>query len=259
VGKTTPDLMKKSKTVGSVVEDGKGGQLNYRQLTTACPSVEDDKGGKVIFPFGPCVYANFISDKLKKSLLKEGNRIRNKEEHKFSKQLAGNMYFGGSYNYGNEYVETVHEELAAMLFQWFDFITAHYGPRRLNFVPGKEKFGIALDNLWINYQKRYDHNPNHQHSGIISFVIYLKVPDVIFQEQADSNVKSAGHIFFRYGESISPLCVKEWDVAPTENLILMFPATLDHSVHPFWVEGERVSVSGNFTIPDEVLISTNGI
>ena len=238
MGKTTPDLMK--------------------ELEVGCPSTEDGKGGKIIFPFGPCIYAAFISDELKKSLLKEGNRIRKKEEHNFKKHLAGNMYFGGSYNYSNEYIETVHEELVGFLFQWFDFMSGHYGPQRLNFVPGKEKFEIGLQNLWINYQKRYDHNPSHQHNGIVSFVIYLKVPKVIFEEQAESNVKSAGHIFFKYGESISPLSAREWDVTPDENLILMFPATLDHSVHPFWVEGERVSVSGNFTIPD-TLISNNGV
>ena len=59
MGKTTPDLMK--------------------QIETGCPSAVDGKGGTVIFPFGPCVYVNFISDKLKKSLLKEGNKIRKKE------------------------------------------------------------------------------------------------------------------------------------------------------------------------------------
>ena len=239
MGKTTPDLMK--------------------EFQTSCPSAEDGQGGQVIFPFGPCIYSTFISDSLKKSLLKEGNKIRKKEEHKFSEHLAGNMYFGGSYNYSDEYIESVHEELAGILFQWFDFMSSHYGPKRLNFAPGKEKFGIALQNLWVNYQKRYDHNPSHQHGGIVSFVIYLKVPEVIFKEQAESNVKSAGHLFFRYGESISPLCVREWDVTPAENLILMFPATLDHSVHPFWVEGERVSVSGNFHIPDQAVVSNNGI
>ena len=84
------------------------------------------------------------------------------------------------------------------------------------------------------------------------------MPEKIFDEQADSNVKDAGKVIFKYGESISPLSVREWDVTPADNMVLMFPATLDHSVHPFWVEAERVSVSGNFTIPD-TLISNNGI
>ena len=77
----------------------------------------------------------------KKSLLKEGNKIRKKEEHDFSSQLAGNMYFGGSYSYSDDYIDTVREELTGILFQWFDFMTAHYGAHRLNFVPGKSKFG----------------------------------------------------------------------------------------------------------------------
>ena len=49
-----------------------------------------------------------------------------------------------------------------------------------------------------------------------------------------------------------------WNVTPQNNLILMFPATLDHMVHPFWVDKERVSVSGNFTLTDRIVISQNG-
>jgi hypothetical protein len=88
--------------------------------------------------------------------------------------------------------------------------------------------------------------------------VYLDVPEKIFDEQAKSNVQDAGHIVFKYGESISPLSVSMWNVTPQNNLILMFPATLDHMVHPFWVDEERVSVSGNFTLTDRIVISRNG-
>ena len=88
--------------------------------------------------------------------------------------------------------------------------------------------------------------------------MYLDVPEKIFKEQADSNVQDAGHIVFKYGESISPLSVSMWNVTPQTNLILMFPATLDHMVHPFWVDEERVSVSGNFTLTDRIVLSQNG-
>ena len=82
--------------------------------------------------------------------------------------------------------------------------------------------------------------------------MYLDVPEKIFSEQAKSNVQDAGHIIFKYGESISPLSVSMWNVTPQNNLILMFPATLDHMVHPFWVDEERISVSGNFTLTIEL-------
>jgi len=49
-----------------------------------------------------------------------------------------------------------------------------------------------------------------------------------------------------------------WNVTPENGLVLMFPATLDHMVHPFWVDEERISVSGNFTLTDRIVVSQNG-
>ena len=49
-----------------------------------------------------------------------------------------------------------------------------------------------------------------------------------------------------------------WNVVPENNLILLFPATLDHMVHPFWVDKERISVSGNFNLVNKVAVSLNG-
>ena len=33
-----------------------------------------------------------------------------------------------------------------------------------------------MENWWVNYQKAGDFNPLHKHTGIYSFVIWLKVP-----------------------------------------------------------------------------------
>ena len=228
-----------------------------RELETNCPNIKDENGGKIIFPFGPCIYQNFISDELRDSLLEEGRKIRN-EDHDYNAKLAGNLYFGGSYSYGEEYIAEVYPELLKILFQWFDFMLYHYDPGRLNFAPGRADLQVGLRDLWINFQRRYDHNPPHQHHGIVSFVVYLDVPPGIFDEQATSNVQDAGKIIFKYGESISPLSVSEWNVTPERNLILMFPATLNHMVHPFWVDEERISVSGNFNLTDRIVISQNG-
>ncbi len=115
-----------------------------KEFQTSCPSTEDGQGGQVIFPFGPCIYSTFISNDLKKSLLKEGNKIRKKEEHKFSEHLAGNLYFGGSYNYSDKYIDTVHEELASILFKWFDFMSSHYGPKKIKLCTRKRKVQHSL-------------------------------------------------------------------------------------------------------------------
>ena len=82
----------------------------------------------------------------------------------------------------------------------------------------------------------------------LSFVIYCKVPPEIFKVQADSNAKKAGQILFHYGDSITKLMGSEWPVTPYENLMFIFPNELEHSVPPYWVDAERISVSGNFIL-----------
>ena len=85
------------------------------------------------------------------------------------------------------------------------------------------------------------------HSGDLSFVIYLNIPDGIYEENKNFVGKSAGpgSISFRYGE------FNNWAVhlkcfLPKKGDIFIFPAQLAHTVYPFKSAGHRISVSGNF-------------
>ena len=68
----------------------------------------------------------------------------------------------------------------------------------------------------------------------------------IFEVQADSNTQRAGEIHFAHGESITKLMGTEYPVKPYENLMFIFPNELKHFVPAYWVDAERISVSGNF-------------
>ena len=35
---------------------------------------------------------------------------------------------------------------------------------------------IYLHTLWVNYMKKYEFNPPHNHSGVLSFIIFVKIP-----------------------------------------------------------------------------------
>ena len=79
-------------------------------------------------------------------------------------------------------------------------------------------------------------------------MIFCKVPEEIFSINADCNSKKSGHICFQYGEQISDLMGTEYPVKPYENLMFIFPAKLSHYVPTYWVDAERISVSGNFVV-----------
>ena len=102
--------------------------------------------------------------------------------------------------------------------------------------------------MWINFSQKHDFNPPHSHTGKLSFVIFCKVPEQIFEVQADSNTRRAGEIVFGYGEQITPLGGTEFPIKPYEDLMFIFPATLRHYVPSYWIDEERISVSGNFLV-----------
>ena len=39
-----------------------------------------------------------------------------------------------------------------------------------------------------------------------------------------------------------------YPIKPYENLMFLFPAELEHYVPAYWVDAERISVSGNFVV-----------
>ena len=80
-----------------------------------------------------------VNDYFNDSIIIEG------EDHDYNKKLAGNMYFGGSYNYGPEYMSEVFPEFLKILFQWFDFMVYHYDGGRINFAPGKEDLDVRSE------------------------------------------------------------------------------------------------------------------
>ena len=40
----------------------------------------------------------------------------------------------------------------------------------------KNEHPYYLREMWVNYQKQHEFNPLHYHSGIYSFVVWMKIP-----------------------------------------------------------------------------------
>lgn len=113
----------------------------------------------------------------------------------------------------------------------------------------KEVKETKLESLWINYMKNGEFNPEHTHDGDISFVIYLKIPELLKKEceQNNANSPGPGSITFSFGERMNYFTTAH-NFFPEEGDLFMFPATLRHIVFPFKSDCVRISVSGNFYI-----------
>jgi hypothetical protein len=102
--------------------------------------------------------------------------------------------------------------------------------------------------MWINYQRKNEFNPPHDHADDLSFVIYLKVPEEIKKEFKEYKGRSSGPggISFIYGEG-NRQAITYQSHFPEEGDLFIFPAWLKHFVAPFKADVERISVSGNIS------------
>ena len=111
---------------------------------------------------------------------------------------------------------------------------------------------FVLEPFWVNFQKETEFNPIHSHSGIFSFVIWVKIP-TDWREQhalpfiAKSNSPCASDFEFHYTTMLGEIgrhtyCLDK----KSEGFMLFFPASLKHTVYPFYnCDKERISISGN--------------
>ena len=111
-------------------------------------------------------------------------------------------------------------------------------------------FEYVLRDLWINYGKKYDFNPLHTHSGVYSFVLWVKIP---YEFQDEKRVyplaRGDGHsgkFLFYFPKANIPGCTGNVTVNSVEWDLILFPSHLSHAVYPFYTsDEERISISGN--------------
>tara|TARA_B100001996_G_scaffold280900_1_gene221342 strand:+ start:1774 stop:2391 length:618 start_codon:yes stop_codon:yes gene_type:complete len=109
----------------------------------------------------------------------------------------------------------------------------------------------VLDQWWVNYQKQYDFNPSHNHDGVYSFVIWLKIPYEWEDQNKDNESKAQmkGSFCFSYINMLGEHERAIYQLGKQhEGTMLLFPSALHHEVFPFYnCEEDRISVSGNIT------------
>jgi hypothetical protein len=125
--------------------------------------------------------------------------------------------------------------------------------RNANNEPNDKNIDYKLENVWVNFQQKHEFNPVHAHGGIYSFVIWIKIPFYIQDELEASSGKYSnsnfpGHFQFIYTTTIGSISNHAIPVDKSmENSLIVFPASMFHTVYPFYTSDEyRISLSGNF-------------
>ena len=140
---------------------------------------------------------------------------------------------------------------------------AEYFPKfyPLDLFPNSKQHDLCLNTFWVNYQYKHEFNPLHNHSGLFSFVIWLKIP-TDYEEQHSlphskgSSSPASSDFHFQYLDICgSTRSYTYYMSKECEGKMLFFPARLNHIVYPFFnCDEDRISVSGNLYFDSEKLV-----
>ena len=99
---------------------------------------------------------------------------------------------------------------------------------------------LGFKTPWVNFQKKNEYLPLHEHGGVLSYNIWMKIPTKsIFEYNYNSIIGK---------NLIHRINLTEKD----EGRIVLFPAQLQHVVYPFYNSNKiRMSIAGN------ILLNTN--
>ncbi|SVC92472.1 uncharacterized protein METZ01_LOCUS345326, partial [marine metagenome] len=200
-------------------------------------------------PFGPLLMQSQLSDTTFTILVKQSRSVRYNLNNDFRSHLAGNLEEEYGLDFSSSEKSIVHNELISIAKEYMK--EAKRQKRIKKFGRPKVNDIQIVEPIWVNYMKAGEWNPSHFHAGVISCIIYLKVPNEIqienkvSESSKMSNQPSAGKIQWTYGENIH-FSGTFFNQIPKEGDIWLFPADLKHFVYPFKSDVERISISCNF-------------
>lgn len=195
----------------------------------------------------------YLIDTLPDNILQEfwkhlQDAIERKEEANY--KLAGNLS-EEYYLDQNNLSEDIYEYLFGLANEYDDRFS--YSKTISSICT--EQLPLCISSIWANLQKKHEFNPLHDHAGVYSFVIWMQIPYDLTEELTQphcikSNSGSASVFNFYYTNALGKMMSYTINVDKThEGKIILFPAHLCHSVHPFYTsDGHRISIAGNLSL-----------
>ena len=206
-----------------------------------------DKEGNLAF--GPYVAYYELDNNFCKELLTIGKASKKK----FNDHLAGRI--DKEFKINLEKNKWIREYLNNYVVKWLKGY-ANFGCNLM----ARNPVSFNINSMWINIMKKGEYNPMHVHQEChLSFVIYLKTPHKSLKKDnyLVNPQGTNGRTNFFYGEG-SWTNISHRVLYPYENMMVIFPANLAHSVDAYEKPGERISVAGNVWFNDFGKLLANG-
>ena len=214
----------------------------YEAAEQACAQEALDGGGTMDFysPFGPLIARVQAPTSLVDSI--NIYMDRKIEAHEGPGGAQSDAERLGTFNLEESFLRGGGEaSLASHTGRWI--------ARYLGYVDDRELNEVRFENFWMVRHFPGSFSPVHFHSGDVSGVLYLKIPESIENEPAELrksyiSARRAGYITFLIGgkQRFSKSLIS---FKPVVGDLYIFPGWLLHAVEPFAGVGERRSMSFN--------------
>ena len=167
--------------------------------------------------------------------------------------LAGNISSSIELNiksvYANDFVNNVIPSMVTSYIKQYGFPIKHI-------TKHIQDNTIKLEDLWVNFQRKHEFNPIHDHNGALSFVIWLSIPTSSKKQNELPFSKNSGskglvsNFSFIYTDILGNIKTYVYQMEKDiEGYMVMFPSRLMHQVFPFYEsDKERITISGNVGI-----------
>ena len=198
---------------------------------------------EVFAPFGPLIYKANVQGDFLNFLLEHLDVMRNGKDAKNT--LAGNIE---SQKYAlypeSEFVSFVHPHIVTYISEIYNrtkLINNNSFSKQKIYNPKNSSITYnMMQGPWINFSKKGEYNPIHNHTGKISAIIFLDIPEKLETERDNLpyTQKTSACLEFIFGNQHTV-------INPKTGMMYLFPSYLWHLVYPFNSDVERISMSFN--------------
>jgi len=138
------------------------------------------------------------------------------------------------------YVEKNKDNIANFISEMVNVYNQKYPNYSESIKILNKSTGAEFQDPWINIQKYNEYIPVHDHDGIFSYNIWMKLPTKSIFE-------------FNYSTILGTQTIQRFILEKqNEGTVILFPSLLRHTVYPFQkTKNIRISIAGNILLKGE--------
>ena len=201
---------------------------------------------EILKPFGPSIYKTTLDQEFMDFIRVVATQTK-AAANNVGNTLAGNLAKQFSVEMTDEQKKYFFDVIRIHVINAVYELEKKYAKTDNDFI-NKENFRYDFGpGPWINFQDPGEFNPIHNHTGKLSAILYIDVPECIAEEnntELMTNAPSAGKVVWIYG-SLDYATDYNFEHQPVTGELFLFPAGLTHMVYPFRSNVERISLSFN--------------